>query len=59
LIEEENCIPGKILNISKNSFKIGTGDGVILVKKFSYNKKTFNNLIEMFSKNNSNLLLGQ
>jgi methionyl-tRNA formyltransferase len=58
LLKNMSHSPGKILDVSKNSFKVGTSDGVILIKKFSYNGKSNIDLRELFPNNYSDLILG-
>ena len=59
LINNENNTPGKILDVSKHDFKIGTTQGTILVKEFTYDEKISTNPLEIFSNNTFNQILDQ
>lgn len=59
LINDENNAPGKILDISKHDFKIGTSQGTILVTEFSYDKKISTHPLEIFSNNILNQILDE
>tara|TARA_B110000495_G_C23025461_1_gene609280 strand:+ start:348 stop:1280 length:933 start_codon:yes stop_codon:yes gene_type:complete len=59
LINDENNPPGKILDVSKHDFKIGTTQGTILVKEFTYDEKISTNPLEIFSDNTFNQILDQ
>ena len=58
LLKNMNHPSGKILDVSKNSFKVGTCDGIILIKEFSYDGKLNTDPREIFPNNYSNLILG-
>ena len=58
LLEEENSSPGKILEISKDGIKIGTGKDKILVKEFSFEGKICTNPTAIFSNNIINQNVG-
>lgn len=56
---EQSSGIGKILQVDKTTIKIGTGDGIIILKLVSFNNNKEEDPIRIFSANDVGLILGE